>query len=88
MATIFVRCLPDRVANTAPSGGRPIPRDRFIPVQDTPWIRRLIAVHGDIEVQPDDASTASGDASGATDGDAGPVTTPSAPAPKQRAPKA
>lgn len=51
MAMLFVRCLPDRVANTAPSGGKPIPHDRFVPVPDTPWIRRLIEVHGDIEVQ-------------------------------------
>jgi hypothetical protein len=52
MRLINVRALPDRVAFTAPKNGKPIPSDRFIAVQETPWIRRLIDVHGDIEVQP------------------------------------
>lgn len=55
---VTVRALPGRVANTAPRGGKPIPEDRWITVQRTPWIDRLIEHHGDLEVKPEEPQSA------------------------------
>ena len=49
MAMIYVRTKPGRVAMT--DDGRPIPHDKYVPVAETPYIRRLIDHHHDIEVQ-------------------------------------
>lgn len=53
---IWVRALPDRIAYTAPKGGRRIPSDQYIQVPPGPWITRLLTVHGDIEQKPETAS--------------------------------
>lgn len=49
---VSVKTKPGRVAFSAPRGGDAIPHDRYVPVERTPWIERLISVHGDIEVEP------------------------------------
>lgn len=48
---ISVKTKHGRVAYTAARGGELIPTDRFVLVDDTPWIRRLIDYHEDIEVE-------------------------------------
>jgi hypothetical protein len=48
MSMIYVKAKPDRRAYYE---GRVIPQDKFIPVADTPYIRRLIDHHGDLEVE-------------------------------------
>lgn len=48
MAMIYVRTRPGRRAFYE---GKVIPQDKFIPVPDTPYIRRLIHHHGDLEVE-------------------------------------
>ncbi|TAI61581.1 hypothetical protein [Bradyrhizobium sp. Leo170] len=50
MAMIYVRTKPGRRAWYE---GRVIPEDKFIPVTDTPSVRRLIDHWGDIEVEGD-----------------------------------
>jgi hypothetical protein len=47
---IYVRSKPDRVAFES-LRGRKIPSDKFVAVAETEHIKRLIEVHGDIEVQ-------------------------------------
>lgn len=49
---VSVKTKAGRVAFSAPRGGEAIPHDRYIAVERTPWIERLISVHGDIEVEP------------------------------------
>lgn len=51
MALLKVRALPGRVAFDAPRGGKRIPSDAFVPVKDTPHIRRLVNHWGDIEIE-------------------------------------
>jgi hypothetical protein len=51
MAMIYVKAKPDRRAYFE---GRVIPQDKFIPVTDTPYIRRLIDHWGDLEVEGGD----------------------------------
>ena len=51
MPMIYVRAKQGRVAYDAPRRGKIIPQDRFVPVPDTPFIRRLIDFHGDLEAQ-------------------------------------
>jgi hypothetical protein len=46
MAMIYVRTRPGRRAYYE---GKIIPQDKFIPVPDSPYIRRLINHHGDLE---------------------------------------
>lgn len=46
MAMIYVRTRPGRRAYFE---GKLIPADKFIPVPDNPFIRRLINHHGDLE---------------------------------------
>lgn len=49
--TISVRALPDRISREAPDGPF-IPSDRYVNVAHTPYIERLLNVHGDIEQEP------------------------------------
>lgn len=48
MAMIYVKTRPGRRAIWE---GKEIPADKFIPVPDTPYIRRLITHHEDLEVE-------------------------------------
>jgi len=48
MPMIYVKTKPDRRAYFE---GRVIPQDKFVPVVDTPYIRRLIDHWGDLEVE-------------------------------------
>jgi hypothetical protein len=48
MALIYVRSKPGRRAYYE---GRIIPQDKFIPVTDDPYIRRLVQHWGDLEVE-------------------------------------
>jgi hypothetical protein len=48
MAMIYVRTKPGRKAFFQ---GKVIPQDKFVPVPDTPYIRRLVKVWGDLDVQ-------------------------------------
>ena len=50
MAMIYVRTRPGRRAYYE---GRVIPQDNFVPVLDSPYIRRLIDHWQDIELEPD-----------------------------------
>ncbi|MGY2987711.1 hypothetical protein [Bradyrhizobium sp. USDA 4508] len=51
MAMIYVRARPGRRAFFE---GRVIPEDKFIPVTDTPYIRRLVDHWGDLELEGGD----------------------------------
>lgn len=51
MGMIRVRTVAGRVARTAPRG-QYIPTDKYIEVEQTPYINRLLHVHGDIELEP------------------------------------
>ena len=48
---IFVRTVEGRIARTSPRGEM-IPSDRYIQVERTAYITRLIEIHGDVIVQP------------------------------------
>lgn len=50
MRIIRVKAAPGRVAYSAPAGGRLIPQDEPIAIPLTPWVEKLIAVHGDVIV--------------------------------------
>lgn len=50
MALIYVRSKPDRRAYYE---GRVIPSDKFMPVVDTPYIRRLLDHWQDLELEPE-----------------------------------
>lgn len=52
MSLIKVRAVAGRVAFESPTGKR-IPHDKFVQVERTAYIDRLVRVHGDIEVQED-----------------------------------
>lgn len=52
MKYIKVRAVAGRVARTA-RDGEFIPHDRYVRVDYTPYIARLLNVHGDIEVEPE-----------------------------------
>jgi hypothetical protein len=54
MAMIYVRVKPGRKAFFE---GKVIPEDKFVPVTDTPYVRRLIDYWGDLEVQGGGAKT-------------------------------
>jgi hypothetical protein len=54
MATIYVKTKEGRRAYYA---GRQIPHDRFVPVPDVPFIRRLIGHWQDLEVQSSSRQT-------------------------------
>lgn len=49
---ISVKAAPGRVAFSAPRGGERIPNDRFVLVENTPWVARLIEHHGDLIAEP------------------------------------
>ena len=51
MAMIYVRTKPGRKAFFQ---GKVIPQDKFVPVPDPPYIRRLVKVWGDLDVQGGD----------------------------------
>jgi|EndMetStandDraft_5_1072996.scaffolds.fasta_scaffold26017_5 hypothetical protein len=53
MATIYVKARPGRVAYNE---GRKISNDEFVPVSDTPYVRRLINHWEDVELQGEMAS--------------------------------
>jgi hypothetical protein len=48
MAMIYVRTKPGRKAFFQ---GKVLPQDKFVPVPDTPYIRRLVSHWGDLEVE-------------------------------------
>jgi hypothetical protein len=48
MAMIYVRTRPGRRAFFE---GKILPEDKFVPVPDNPYIRRLVRVWGDLEQQ-------------------------------------
>jgi hypothetical protein len=52
VATIFARTVAGRLARVSPTG-KFIPNDRFIPVEMTPYVDRLLNVHRDIETTTD-----------------------------------
>lgn len=51
MPVIYVKTVKGRVARTSPKGAY-IPTDKFVPVEDTAYIRRLLNHYGDIELEP------------------------------------
>jgi hypothetical protein len=54
MALISVKTVAGRKAFTDPTNAKEIPSDRFIRVARNAHIDRLIAVHGDLIVQPEE----------------------------------
>jgi hypothetical protein len=52
---IYVRTKQDRIAYEEYLGRR-IPNDEYVGVKLTPHIARLLDVHGDIELRPDEPS--------------------------------
>lgn len=52
MPLIRVKTVPGRLAYTAPRGGKPIPTDRYVDVEHTAYIERLLNFHQDIEQEP------------------------------------
>lgn len=50
MAMIYVRARPGRRAYYE---GRVIPQDQYVPVVESPYIRRLIEHWEDLEIEPD-----------------------------------
>lgn len=48
MPMIYVRAKPGVIARMSPRGPV-IPHDKYVPVEDTAYIRRLLDHHGDIE---------------------------------------
>lgn len=51
MSLIYVKTKKGRVAFSAPRGGVRIPDDKFVEVEQTNYINRLIDYHGDLEVE-------------------------------------
>jgi hypothetical protein len=52
MEKISVKAVKGRKAFTAPRGGVSIPHDRYITVDKSPYIDRLLNHHGDIALEP------------------------------------
>ncbi len=52
MSLISVKTKEGRKAFSAARGGTQIPTDRYVTVERTPWIVRLIEHHGDLLVEP------------------------------------
>lgn len=52
MQVISVRAVAGRVARKSPKGDF-IPHDRYVPVEKTEYVARLLHVHGDIELEPE-----------------------------------
>lgn len=57
MAIIKVKAVEGRIARRSKNGDF-IPSDRFVRVEHTPYIDRLIHVHGDLLVEPEAAPVA------------------------------
>lgn len=55
--SLSVKAKAGRIAFTEPRNGKQIPHDRYISVDDTPWIRRLLEHHEDITLEPTKASS-------------------------------
>lgn len=55
MSKIYVRAVHGRIARESPQGAF-IPDNAFVPVQHTAYIDRLINVHGDIQVKPQESA--------------------------------
>lgn len=73
MSYIYVRTKPGRVARVSPSG-RFIPHDTYASVEHTPYIDRLLNVHGDIEKKPEVSTPVKAAASEPASEDAKPST--------------
>jgi len=58
MPLISVKTKKGRVAFSASRGGVRIPDDKFVEVEQTPYINRLIDYHGDLEVEKAPAAKA------------------------------
>lgn len=56
MKMIKVKAVKGRVVREAPDGDF-IPADRFVPVEETHYVRRLIDLHGDLIEQGPDQPT-------------------------------
>ena len=65
MSLISVRTKEGRIAYDGPRG-RLIPTDRYVLVEHTNWIDRLLTVHQDIEKEPEAAKPAAAPAALAT----------------------
>lgn len=52
MPVIYVKATSGRVARMSPTG-RFIPQDKYVRVEHTPYVDRLLNVHGDIERRPE-----------------------------------
>lgn len=52
MSLLSVKAKAGRVAYDRPKHGNLIPTDHYVSVEDTPYIRRLLNYHEDIELQP------------------------------------
>lgn len=51
MQIIRAKTVEGRIAREAPRGAF-IPDDRYVPVERTHYVDRLLTVHGDIELEP------------------------------------
>jgi hypothetical protein len=58
MSMIRVKTVPGRLAYTAPRGGKVIPTDRYVEVEHTAYVDRLLNFHQDIEQEPPAKKTA------------------------------
>ena len=58
MSLISVKTKKGRIAYTAARGGTRIPDDKFVEVEHTNYIKRLIDYHGDLEVEKAPAAKA------------------------------
>ena len=52
LKTIRVKAVAGRIARNGPSGEL-IPDDRYVTVDETPYMKRLINHHGDVTVEPE-----------------------------------
>jgi hypothetical protein len=52
LETVSIKAVEGRKAFTAAKGGVRIPHDKYIEVERTTWIERLINVHQDVTVEP------------------------------------
>jgi hypothetical protein len=51
MSMIYVRAKADRAVREVP-GGKLIPSDTYVRLPDSGRLRRMIEVHGDLELKP------------------------------------
>lgn len=50
---VRVKTVAGRIARESPRGDY-IPTDRYVSVKNTPYIQRLLTVHGDIILEPEE----------------------------------